>query len=309
MSSARNILVVGATGKQGGAVVKALLDLPKSDTPLHILALTRNAQSPKAQQLAEAHPGVVEPVQGDSSHPNPIFESRPKGSINAIFIVTSPPMGGSKINEEEQAIPLIDSAVDHGVQHIVFSSVDRGGDEKSWTNPTDVQHFSEKHNIEIYLRDKAEKEKGKFTWTILRPVAFMENWTPGFFAAGFSAMWASALKPTTKLQLVSVVDIGKFAAKALTEPSEWAGRAVGLAGDELTLDEAKEVFLRATGEKLPQTWGILGKGMLWMIKEIGAMFRWFEEEGYGADIEARRKEISTQNFETWLKDSSNWVKE
>lgn len=308
MSSVRNVLVVGATGKQGGAVLKALLQLPKGNPPLHILALTRNSQSPKAQKLAETHKGIVEPVQGDSSNPKPIFESRPKGSISSIFVVTTPPMGGSKITEEQQAIPLIDAAVEHGVQHIVFSSVDRGGDEKSWTNPTNIQHFLEKHNIEIYLRDKAEKDKGKFTWTILRPVAFMDNWAPGFSASGFTSMWANALRPTTKLQLVSVVDIGKFAAKALMEPTEWAGRVVGLAGDELTLDEAKEVFFKATGRKMPQAWSILGKGLLWAIKEVGDMFRWFEEEGYGADIEARRREVPTQDLATWLKETSDWVK-
>ncbi|KAK4445860.1 NmrA-like family domain-containing protein 1 [Podospora aff. communis PSN243] len=300
--AARNILVVGATGQQGGATIKSLLELPKSDVPIHILALTRDASSAKAKALAEAHKGVIDLVQGDATKPNPIFESQPKGSIDAIFVVTTP----GKTREEDQAIPLIDAAVDHGVKHIVFSSVDRGGDEKSWTNPTNIDHFLQKHNIEIHLRDKAEREPGKFTWTIIRPVAFFDN--VDAFGSMFAALQSASLRPDQKLQLVSVQDIGKFAAAALTDPAKWAGRAFGLAGDELTLDEQKEVFKRVTGTDLPQTFTILGKLLIWAVKDVGNMFRWFGTEGYGADIEARRKEIPTQNFEAWLRESSKKYK-
>ncbi|KAK3348593.1 hypothetical protein B0T25DRAFT_226245 [Lasiosphaeria hispida] len=298
----RTILVVGATGQQGGATLKALLELPKAEPPLHILALTRNAESPRAQALVEANKGAVELVQGDAAEPKSIFDSYAKGSINAIFIVTTP----GKIAEEKQAIPLINAAVEHGVQHIVFSSVDRGGDEKSWTTPTTIEHFVAKHNVEIYLRDLAAKDPGKFTWTILRPVAFFDNWSPTFFGSMFSAMLAGALKPTTKVQLVSVHDIGMFAAAALTDPATWAGRAVGLAGDELTLAEAKEKFKKVTGKDLPHTVNLLGKALMWGVKEVGTMFHWFESDGYGADIAARRKELPTQDFETWLKESSKF---
>lgn len=239
----RNILVVGATGKQGGAVLRALKRMDRSDAPIHILALTRNAESAGAKALAENHKGFVDVVQGDIAKPEPIFASQPKGSIDAVFLVTNP----GKVPEDQQAIPFIDAAVEHGVKHIVFSSVERGGDEKSWTNPTDIKHFREKHNIEIHIRDKANKEPGKFTWTILRPVAFFDNWNGGFFGAAFTALLSVSLKPDTKLQLISIYDIGRFGATALAFPGTWAGRAIGLAGDALTLDEAKKTFKHVVG--------------------------------------------------------------
>lgn len=297
-----NILVVGATGKQGGAVIDALTKTIKPESPIKILALTRNPNSAGAKALQEAHPGVIELVQGDITDPEPIFAQWDKGHVSGVFLVTNP----GKVSEEQQGIPFIDAAVAHGVKHIVFSSVDRGGDEKSWDNATDVKHFWEKRTVELHLRDKAAKEGG-FTWTILRPVAFMDNWAPGMFASMFTAMWAASLKPDTKLQLVSVRDIGVFAAKALSEPEKWAGRAVSLAGDELTLAEAKEKFKKVTGQDLPQGWGIMAKGLLWFVGDIGNMFKWFEREGYGADIAALRKEESSlQDFETWLRDTSKW---
>jgi len=256
-----NILVVGATGKQGGAVIRALRGMGRDDITVHVLALTRNVESDGAKALlAERYKGLVDLVQGDITKPEPIFASQPQGSIDAVFLVTTP----GKMPEDQQAIPFIDAAVEHGVKHIVFSSVERGGDEKSWTNPTDIKHFREKHNIEIHIRDKAKKEPAKFTWTIIRPVAFMDNWNGGFFGAAFSALLSVTLKPDTKLQLVSVHDIGRFASAALIFPGKWAGRAFGLAGDALTLDEAKKAFQSVVGLErksmslppcLPILWG------------------------------------------------------
>jgi uncharacterized protein YbjT (DUF2867 family) len=302
----QNILVAGATGQQGGAVVKSLLDLPESSSRFHILALTRDAQSKRAKQLVSAHKGAVSLIEGDNANPGPIFASHPKGSIASLFAVT---VAGQKTPEEQQAIPLIDAAVAHGVKHIVFSSVDRGGDNRSWNNPTTIKHFLAKHNVEVYLRDKAAKESGKFTWTILRPVCFMDNMTPGMLCSVFTAMWDASLKPGTKLQLVGVKDIGVFGAKALGDPARWSGRAVGLAGDELTLAEVRQIFQKVVGKKLPQTFTLLGKAMMWGVKEMGDMFAFFEREGYGADIEALKREAPMQDFESWLREDSKWPKE
>jgi len=299
-----NILVVGATGKQGRAVISALIDDQPKDSPLKILALTRNPSSAAAKALAAAHPDVIELVQGDLTDPAPIFDSYPKGHISGVFLYTVP----GKVDEEKQGIPFIDAAIAHGVPHIVFSSVDRGGEDRSWANPTKIKHFYQKHNVELHLRDRALGSDT--TWTILRPVAFMDNMNPGFFCSVFTAMWASALSPTTKLQLVSVRDIGVFASKALRQPERWAGKAVSLAGDELTLAEAKEHFRKVTGKELPQGWGVLARGMLWAMGDLGAMFKFFEEEGYGADIPALSgEEPSLQEFETWLTESSQWKEE
>ncbi|KAL0468400.1 NmrA family protein [Neurospora intermedia] len=300
----RTILVTGATGQQGGAVVRALLNHRNFDaSSLKILALTRNASSPSAQRLVDSSKGIVQLIQGNSTNPNPIFDAQPKGSIDSLFVVTT--MG--KQPEEQQAIPLIDTAVEHGVKQVIFSSVDRGGDIKSWDNPCpEIPHFVAKHNIELHIRNKAEKDPSQFAWTILRPVAFMDNFNPGIFCKLFSAMWRSALKPTTKLQLTGVRDIGRFAAEAFYNSTEYDGKAVGIVGDELTLDEAHEKFKKVTGKALPETFTFLGTLMLWMVKEMGAMFAFFENQGYGVDIEATKKIVPTEDFETWLKESSKW---
>ncbi|KAK7977756.1 hypothetical protein PG988_005246 [Apiospora saccharicola] len=328
-SSPRTFLVVGATGQQGGAVLAALSKLLSSESSgaaatssprPKILALTRSApDSPKAQALASKYPSSLDltVVQGDTKDPAPIFAAHP--GITSVFLYTTPP------GEAAQALPLLDhifsSSSNSKVQHIVFSSVDRGGDAASWENPTEIAHFKSKHEIELRLRDlcnEAQKDQKsstpKIKYTILRPVAFMDNLNPGsLFGPVFASMWAT-MPAERALQVVSVRDIGMFGAKALLAGPDDAAlgsnRAIGLAGQELRYEEAREVFRRVGGggqREMPQAPWIVGKGVRWAIGEVGTMFRFFEETGYGVDIEAlRRKEPELQDLETWLRESSKF---
>ncbi|KAE8445413.1 hypothetical protein EG329_013426 [Mollisiaceae sp. DMI_Dod_QoI] len=294
MASRKKILVTGATGKQGGAVIKALQENSPS---FQILALTRSASSNGAKALA-SKPNITI-VEGDHTSMPAIFEKHKP--IYGVFSVTVP----GKVSEEDQAKPLIDESVKNGVEHFVFSSVDRGG-ERSDTNPTNIPHFSAKHRIEEYLKEKSDNGK-KMPYTILRPVAFMDNLTPDFMGKGFTSMWAGVgAKP---LQLISCRDIGLFAARAFNDPAAYKGRSIALAGDELNIEQARKVFKETMGSDLPETFGFVGSGLKFMIKEVGTMFNWFKDEGYGADIQALRKEEPRlQTFSQWLKETSKFSK-
>lgn len=294
--AARKLLITGATGKQGGAVVDALLS---SGTPFQILALTRNASSSRAQSLA-SKPNITI-VEGDPSSPAAIFEAHKP--IYGVFCVTVPGKAGV---EEAQAKPLIDESVKNGVDHFVFTSVDRGGPGRSEKNPTKIDHFATKHRIEEYLKEKSGNGS-KMAFTIIRPVCFMDNVTPDFGGKAFAGMWKGVgNKP---LQLVSVHDIGVFAARAFADPA-YKGRAISLAGDELTLEQGKKVFKEAMGYNMPETFGFVATVIKFLMKELGIMFQWFETEGYGADIPALRKEEPRlQDFGKWLKESSKFSKQ
>lgn len=210
--------------------------------------------------------------------------------------------------EEAQAYPVIDEAVKNGVEHFVFTSVDRGGPGISEKNPTEIPHFASKHRIEEYLKEKSAGTKTK--WTILRPVTFMDNLAPGFFGKMFPAMWGASLGDDKALQLISVHDIGVFGARAFQNPEEYEGRAISLAGDDLTLSQAKKVFKEAIGYDMPATFQFMGSAIMFMVKELGIMFKWFADVGCGADIQALRKEEpKLQDFRTWLKESSGFKKQ
>lgn len=203
--AARAVLITGATGKQGSSVVNALL---RANADFEILALTRNASSPSAQSLAKKSP-LIKLVTGNLDDPSSIFataRSVTKTPIWGVFSVQTP--FGGKANtktEERQGKALVDASLANGVSHFVYSSVDRGGDAKSAKDPTNVPHFISKHNIEQHLFAKAKGSD--MTWTVLRPVAFMENLVPGFLGKVFNTDWKMVLRPEQKLQLIATVSI------------------------------------------------------------------------------------------------------
>lgn len=79
------LLITGATGKQGGAVIDGLL---AQDADVEILAVTRNTQSPAAQKLAQKS-DKVKLVQGDLNNPAGIFENAKKASSLPVWGVFS----------------------------------------------------------------------------------------------------------------------------------------------------------------------------------------------------------------------------
>ncbi|KAK0725118.1 nucleoside-diphosphate-sugar epimerase family protein [Lasiosphaeris hirsuta] len=296
----RKILVVGATGQQGQATIAALQQSRAREPAVEILGLTRSASSPKADALKKKFPNVTL-VEGDTRAPGPVFDAHP--DIQSIFLVTAPP------EEELQALPLIDAACSGAskVDHIVFSSVDRGGDDISWSTPTPVQHFAAKHGIELYLRDACEKSARGIRWTILRPTGFMDNYNPGSFGSLMASLWANGMPADQKMQLVSAHDIGVFAARALLDPQEWNGKAIGLAGCEMSFEDVRATFQDVVKKELPIYWAVVAKGVLWWVPEAKTSFEWFREFGYRADIEElRRLEPGLQDFKAWLKESSRW---
>ncbi|KAI0830391.1 NAD(P)-binding protein [Hypoxylon sp. FL0890] len=301
----RAVLITGATGKQGGAVVNALL---KANADFEILALTRNSQSASAQRLAQKSP-KIKLVTGNLNEADNIFTKAKevtKTPIWGVFSVQTP-MGGRGSNvqsEEQQGKALVDASLKNDVKHFVYSSVDRGG-ARSDDNPTDIPHFISKHNIEKHLFEKTKG--GEMNWTVLRPVAFFENLMPGFFGKVFTTSWKINLDKDQKLQLIATSDIGFFAAEAFMKPEEYKNKKISLAGDELTYDQFATIFKEKTGEDLPTTYHFIAAFINWMVKELGYMFRWFHKEGYGADIAALRKiHPELKDFATWLEKESQF---
>ncbi|KAI1093238.1 NAD(P)-binding protein [Rostrohypoxylon terebratum] len=301
--SSKVLLILGATGNQGGAVIDALLS--RARDPFTILAVTRDAKSPGAQRLAEKSPSI-KLVQGNLNDVPSLFQEARKVHSQPIWGVYSVQisMGTGVTYEGEitQGKDLIDKSIKADVKHFVYGSVERGGDEASWDNPTPIPHFQSKYHIEQHLRDSTAPGKPgeSMGWTILRPVAFMDNLTPGFPTKVFVAALRNHLgnKP---LQWVSPRDVGVFAMKAFTEPEKWNRRAVGLAGDQLSFEELSASFSRATGSPVPVTYWFLGSVLTYLATELSLMIRWFASDGYNADIAARRKDHPEMlTMEKWL---------
>jgi uncharacterized protein YbjT (DUF2867 family) len=210
--------------------------------------------------------------------------------------------GGGELG---QGKALIDAALNAGVKFFVYTSVDRHGDA-SFDKPTNIPHFINKHDIEHHLVNSTKK--GEMDWAILRPVAFMENLTDDFLGRAFVTSWKMAVKHKP-LQLIAVSDIGFFGAQAFLRPAEFRGRAISLAGHELTIDQMAQLFKKKTGRELAWANRLLCSLFMWAVKDFGLMFQWFYDVGYAANIaELKKMHPGLKDVETWLETESEFAK-
>ena len=277
----RLILVSGATGQQGGAVARHLLR-----EGVQVRALTRDSDQEAARALTDAGAEVVEGSFDDRASLDRALD----GAYGAFSVQNFWTAGGPD-GEVRQGTAFADAANDAGVEHFVYSSV--GGAETD----TGIPHFDSKWEIEEHIRSLG------LPATILRPVFFMNNWTGFAEDALRGGQFPQPLSPDTSLQQVAVDDVGAFAALAFSNPDDWIGRAVELAGDELTMTETAEAFSRVLGrdvEHVQVPWDVFEEQS---GEEMTVMYRWFEDVGYDADIEALREtHPGLQRLEPFLRE-------
>ncbi len=319
MPPSKTLLITGATGKQGGAVIDALLSrfntkpTSNSPPPFHILALTRNPASPSAQRLLSKSPAnsnLITLLKGDLSSTAAIFSSLPTAhqKVHGIFSVQLPKFGlgaADVASEEQQGKDLVDAAIQHcHVERFVYSSVDRGGPEKSDRHGTYVPHFASKFRVENHLKDRTAAADAKMTHTILRTVAFMENLTDDFVGKVFATIWKGM--GSQKMQLISTKDIGWFAADALLghKPAEYENRAISIAGDTLDFAQANNIYREVLGKDIPTTFGLAVRPLRWSMQDLDLMFKWLLENQCEADVDdCRRRNPEMQHFAAWLKEN------
>jgi len=190
--------------------------------------------------------------------------------------------------EIRQGIALAEAARRENVSHLVYSSVG------SADQHTGVPHFDSKFQIEEHIR------KSGVPYTILRPVFFMENWL-GMRAGMEQGTLTLPLKPDTRLQMIAVDDIGAFVAMSFEFPGRWQGRALDIAGDELSMNQIAQALGRVLGEDLKYVQVPWDKFEQQVGQEMTLMFKWFDNVGYHADISALRQQHSSLvSFERWM---------
>jgi uncharacterized protein YbjT (DUF2867 family) len=191
--------------------------------------------------------------------------------------------------EVRQGGLLTDAAKASGVEHLVYSSVG------SAHRDTGIPHFDSKFEVEEHVRASG------VPYTVVRPVFFMQNWE--FMREHIlGGTLVQPLDPEKPFQMIDAWDIGVFAAMAFDDPGTWIGREVDIAGDELTMPEIAGTFSRVIGrnvEYVQVPWKDFEEQM---GKEYTVMCRWFNEEGYEANIAALRDEYpGLSSFEQYLR--------
>src|ERR1700732_4189778 len=151
MSNKLAVVVTGATGQQGGAVVKNLLERGHE-----VRAVTRGTDSAKARVLANAGVTLVRASLEDTAALTKALEG-----ATSLFAMTTPFEGGPQA-ETQQGISAADAAKAAGV-HLVFTSAG------SANRQTGIPHFDSKYDVEQHIAKIGVRA------TVLAPVYFMEN--------------------------------------------------------------------------------------------------------------------------------------
>ncbi|HYS35736.1 MAG TPA: NmrA/HSCARG family protein [Pseudonocardiaceae bacterium] len=274
------IAVVGATGLQGGATVRALLD---ANTPVR--ALARRTDSDAARVLTELGADVVAADLDDPESLRAAFTG-----VHGVFAMTTPGYDQRTDLEVRHGHAIADAAAAAGVPHVVYNSV--GGAERH----TGIPHFDSKRDIEEYLAARG------LATTFVRPVFFMDNFaqflTPTM--ADGTLMVRIPLPPGIPLQMIAAQDVGAVAAAAVLDPDRVAGGSIEIAGDELTGEQIAAAYQHRYD--VPARYDPLPIEVLGGDADQRAMFEWFAHlPAFRADFAATRALAPrTKTFAQWL---------
>ena len=225
-SEPRTIVVTGATGLQGGAVARLLLE-----DGWHVRGLTRNPASERAQALATLGAEVVRGDMAEAASLRPVFEG-----AYGVYSVQNPFIGGPEA-EVRQGKNVAGVANDVGVEHLVYGSAGTG------QRGTGVPSWETKLQIEDYMKALG------LSLTVLRPMAFMELMTHKKFfpAVGAWHLMPKMMGSSRGVGWLCTDDLGVIAAKAFADPSSFVGKDLGLASDVQSLDECRSIYREVMG--------------------------------------------------------------
>ncbi len=275
----KTILIIGATGAQGGAVTNALLEQGHK-----LLAYTRNTKSDNAQALTQRGVSLIE---GDLTNIETLTAAMQKA--DAVFAVTTPFETGTD-GEIQHGYNIADAAKAAKVKHLVFSSVSDAN------NSTGVPHFDSKYKVEQRIVDNG------LNYTFLAPVFFMENHLSAWSVPSLKEGKLSVAMPSDrKLQQVSVRDIGVFAATVIAMGEKAFELRVNIAGDELTGDETATILSAASGRHITFQ-SVDPKYLRSNSEDLYLMFKWFDDVGYSAnltDLQRDFVDVQWQSLTDW----------
>lgn len=313
MANKKLIAVVGATGAQGGGLVRAIMSEPGSG--FAVRALTRQAAAGKGNALAALGAEVVAADLDDVGSLKQAFDG-----CDGAFCVTNFWEHFSPEKELAQAKALAQAAKQAGVQHVIWSTLE---DTRRWVPLTDsrmptlmgkykVPHFDAKGEAD------AEFQKLGVPTTFLLTSFYWDNLI--FFGMGPKQGPDGQLVFTLpmgdkKLPGIAVEDIGKCCLGIFKKGRDLIGKTVGIAGEHLTGKDMAAAMTKAFGRSVTynavpfevyRTFGFPG------ADDLGNMFQFkhdFNDVFCGArnlDV-ARSLNPALQTFEQWLAQNKSRV--
>ena len=261
------IAVVGATGQQGGAIVRAL----RAGNRFKVRALTRNPA--KHRELAD------EVVEADLNRPETLASAF--DGAHGVFLVTNFQEHGA--DELKQATAAVRAAKEAAVKHFIWSTLPDV--EAISGGKLHVPHFTGKAKV-----DRIVKEAGFANHTFVIAPFYYQNLI-GVLAAqkqsDGSASWALPLDPTVRsIHMGDITELGDIVAGAFAHPDQAGhGEYLPLIGDFMSFNEIIDALNRQghnfSFNQVPKE---VFAGFFPGAAEIAEMFDYFQTHTYlGSD--------------------------
>ena len=313
MAEKNIIAIVGATGAQGGGLVRAIVN--DKNGGFTVRAITRDVHSEKAKGLAALG---AEVVAADLDSP----ESLKKAFAGAygVFCLTNFWEHFSPEKELAQAKAQAQAAKETGVQHVIWSTLE---DTRKWVPLSDNRMPTLMGKYKVPHFDSKGEADGEFTklgvpTTFLVTSFYWDNLI--HFGMGPKKGPDGTLAFTLpmddkKLPGIAAEDIGKCALGIFKKGGEYIGKTVGIAGEHLTGSQMAAALTKALDQtvrynavtpEMYRGFGFAG------AEDLGNMFQFkhdFEEYFCGArNLELSRSlNPSLQTFDTWLAENKSRI--
>jgi uncharacterized protein YbjT (DUF2867 family) len=274
------VAVVGATGRQGSAAVRHLLN-----DGWQVRALTRNPSSAAAQALLSLG---AELQQADTEDPGTLRV--PFQGAYGLFNVQNPQTIGVEA-EVRQGRNVAEAAAAAGIRHVVYGAA--GVSDQ----PTGVGSWDSKLVIAQRFRELG------LPLTVLRPMAFMELMTDKGYYPQFSTwhLMPKLMGPSRPVGWLCVDDLGAIAARMFADPERWSGAVLGLASDVRSIDECRSMWQERTGRRprgLPMPEKLFER---FVGKDLTTMWRWLRTGQFDMSTQVTREILpEARTIRDWL---------
>ena len=293
------ILVIGASGSQGGEVLKQL----QKQNKFKLRALQRK----ESEFSKKAREEGVEIVFGDLFKEETLIKAMK--NVYGVFSVLTISLDVKAENEIIQERNIVKAAELNNVQILIHASVARAGDEKNFVD------WNEKDRTPFYHAywegksgaNKIVKESKIPHWVIFKPAWMMDNFlkekAPYILPNLKEGFIETNMKLDTKIDFICALDQAKFVADAFLNIEKYDKKEIDLASQNSTMTELADIIFKMFNKKIKvictEKNELLKKGI---PKAFIDTYEWNMLEGYKVDIsKVKSYGIKLTSFEEFIK--------
>lgn len=274
------LVVIGATGQQGGSVVDTVLNDAELSKQYKVRGITRDPTNAISQNLRQRG---VEVIKGDVNDETSLQDVM-RGA-HTVYAMTGSKSTHDLTKEQEiiQGKTMADAAVAQGAKYFIWSTLPSTS-KISHGKYTGNTHFDSKAEVEDYIRSLPIKS------AFFAPGTFMSNFSasmqprPNHSGDGTYAM-NNIVTPQTCFPLIDTAkDTGKFVAAILAEPDKYEGKIFCAATKLYSMQEIADIMSKHSGKtvkynQLPEEVfkSFMPKGL---GEELCQMMLYFQDFGY-----------------------------